>query len=365
MRLLNQRLTGPQIRQFRESLLDAFDRDRFDEMLLFQLDKRRQHIALAGNMETIVLHVIQRAEDESWTAELLQAARDTDPRNLALFAFAQQFGLVPATQALESTIRATNPLFDPVPWYERLADLLPRVCRIEVQSGWPPKYGTGFLVGSDMVMTNYHVMENVILGSVPRKQVVLRFDHRVVEDGAVVNPGVEYRLAEADWLIDRSRYSDLDLHPIPGAVPSSEELDYALLRIDGQPGNDPIGRRIVQDTEAPVRGWILMPVDTYSFEVNSPLVILQHPQGAPLKIGFETQSVVGLNDNMTRVRHRTNTEKGSSGSPCFDLGWNLVALHHLGDPNFAPGYTPEHNQCVPMSAIIALLESRHKRDLLV
>jgi V8-like Glu-specific endopeptidase len=70
--------------------------------------------------------------------------------------------------------------------------------------------------------------------------------------------------------------------------------------------------------------------------------------------------VIGLKGT-TRVRYRTNTEGGSSGSPCFDADWNLIALHHLGDPNFS---TPTYNQGIPFTAIVDLLEKREKKHLL-
>ena len=48
----------------------------------------------------------------------------------------------------------------------------------------------------------------------------------------------------------------------------------------------------------------------------------------------ECFSLLSSNANNTRVRYRTNTEEGSSGAPCFDKDWELVALHHSGDPNY-------------------------------
>jgi V8-like Glu-specific endopeptidase len=73
---------------------------------------------------------------------------------------------------------------------------------------------------------------------------------------------------------------------------------------------------------------------------------------------------VGVNHTGTRVRYRTNTEAGSSGSPCFDINWNLIALHHLGDPNYDQLHKPEYNQGIPISAIVQLLEHRGIRDQL-
>ena len=48
----------------------------------------------------------------------------------------------------------------------------------------------------------------------------------------------------------------------------------------------------------------------------------------PLKLAPDTEAVLSVNANGTRVRYANNTEPGSSGSPVFDINWNLVALHH-------------------------------------
>jgi hypothetical protein len=65
-----------------------------------------------------------------------------------------------------------------------------------------------------------------------------------------------------------------------------------------------------------------------------------------------------MNKSGTRVRYRTNTVRGSSGSPCFTPVFDVVALHHTGDPNFAAGHAPGYNQGVPMHLIAAHLKER-------
>jgi V8-like Glu-specific endopeptidase len=60
--------------------------------------------------------------------------------------------------------------------------------------------------------------------------------------------------------------------------------------------------------------------------------------------------MIGLNISETRVRYRTNTQPGSSGSPCFDQDWNLVALHQGNPPHHL---RPLSNQGIPLSAIAA------------
>src|SRR5262249_48368662 len=60
--------------------------------------------------------------------------------------------------------------------------------------------------------------------------------------------------------------------------------------------------------------------------------------------------------NRTRVRYTTNTEMGSSGSPCFDAEWGLLALHHSGDTNYKR--SAEWNEGVPIDAIVRQVNAR-------
>ena len=51
----------------------------------------------------------------------------------------------------------------------------------------------------------------------------------------------------------------------------------------------------------------------------------------------------------------TNTERGSSGSPCFTPGWVLTALHHSGDPDFDAGHEAAYNEGVPIGGIVEMM----------
>jgi hypothetical protein len=362
-RLLNKRLTGRQHAALEKALIDAFDPQRLEKMLLQNLNRRLYLITLGGNFEKVVFDVIERAEMESWTAELLLGARTFDPNNLDLFAFAQQFGLTstpPDGKAndLERTIRKANPMLDPTPWGKKLGLLENQICCIEIQ-GKPA--GTGFLLGPSVVMTNYHVVERVIEGGVAPKQVKLRFDFRATSDNMPINPGQTYNLAE---VLDSSKYSPVDTQPDTGAVPEPNQLDYALLKVDGAPGDDPASMKDMSEPAGPPRGWIKFSETDYDFESAPALFILQHPEGRPLKLALDTESVFKVNSNQTRVRYHTNTEPGSSGSPCFNANWELVALHHSGDPNYKDLKKAEYNQGIPFAAITALMDERGTKQWL-
>jgi effector-associated domain 1 (EAD1)-containing protein/trypsin-like peptidase len=354
-------LKGPQRVKLSTALGSAFTVQRLREALDFKLEKRLEDISLGGDYAQIRFEVIQAAEAQGWTAELVVAAREDNPGNAPLLAFAEEVGLASSTPRLERILREESTYFDVEAFRTRLGEIETRVCRIEVPTAQGSLFGTGFLAGPSVVMTNHHVLEPVIRndGTANPEQVTFLFDHKVL-DGTVVNPGTSFGLAQHAWLVDHSPISPLDLRPEPkGGSPQPDELDYALVQLAGEPGEQPVGKG---DARAPPRGWLTVPLGPFDFVADCPLIIVQHPNCRPLKLALEMNGVIGLNANGTRVKHRVNTEGGSSGSPCFDSRLELVGVHHGGDPNFDLTHSPEYNEAIPLAPILALLEQRGKRD---
>jgi len=363
-------LTGPQMRKLSEALRAAYpDPVRLDEVLLYTLDINRNNLTLQTNYPARVLDILVDAKARNWTDKLITAARQGNPENPELLAFAQEAGLAtriatidnvaatsqPTTAALEKTIRKANPFLDVVKFRTMLGQMEGRVCKIEIEGNGS---GTGFLVGSDVVITNYHVMETVIKGDIPASKVILRFDYKRLANDAL-GKGTEHRLAQ-DWRIHDSPYSAIDLSDPTSGQQEKDHLDYSVLRLDSRAAEEPVGGAANPDAKAPARGYVPKPSVVHDFVKAPALFILQHPDGEPLKLALDTESVIAVSANGARVRYRTNTEPGSSGSPCFDFNWNLVALHHLGDPN----WNAQYNQGIPFTSIVALLESAGKADAL-
>ena len=353
----DERLQGKQIQDFRDALLDAFfSKATFRDFLLFQLNKRIEHITDGKNLSIDITSVIERADEEAWGSRIIQAARIWRPYNLALLVFSQQFGLAPTFASLnvfESKVRPYLIDLDVVQWRTRLSELEAQICYIEIAGSRANESGTGFLVGPDMVMTCFHVMEKVIRQEIARENVTLRFDYKALADGRTINAGTEYHLTTHNWNINHSEYSSLDYLPhIGNAIPSPDELDYVLLKIDGEPGNShPFGNDN-KDTQAQKRGWIHIPPQPILPTPNMALLILHHPDGERLKFTIDTNVVLNVNANQTRVRYQTNTAHGSSGAPCFTLDWQLVALHHTGDPSTtSTHHQANFNQGIPFLAI--------------
>ena len=329
--------------------------------MTYKLDKRLDDYALGGDYKEIVFELIMAAEAEGWTAELIQGARESNPGNAALQALAQEVALASTTSTLERTIKERSPYLDVEIFRTRLGQIETQVCRIEIPTPKGTVFGTGFLLGPDVVITNHHVMDIVISGKARPEAAIFRFDYKRLS-GDVISEGAVYKLATADWLVDSSPPSDVDSkrEPKPG-VPKPDELDYAIVRLQGSPGSTPAGQK--PDPKDPPRGWISVE-KTASAAPASPLLIMQHPDAAPLKLALDMSGVIGPNTNGTRLKYTVNTEGGSSGAPCFNAEWDLVALHHSGDPNFDSDHKPEYNEGIPIEAILNLLVARGKRDVI-
>ncbi len=365
-------LNGTQYEALVDALVAAFQNEAALAMMLkFRLDKTLAAIVAPGSLTDQAFYLVQASEAEGWTGDLVSAARRSRPRNPQLLALAESIQLptsqVPRERELERIIKETNRFHDIAEWRERMAAIELQVCRVVVRSNKGEMFGTGFLVGPDVVLTNHHVVEAVILGekgeatlkgrtALPT-DVECQFDFKKV--AGYLNKGVGVGLAAA-WLIDSSPISPVDRLVDPGAAqPDPSHLDYALLRLLRAVGKEPVkgeGEKAERDAEP--RGWIQVPRGAAEFEPETPIFIVQHPDGAPLVFALDTTGLIGLNGNGTRVRYRTNTLGGSSGSPCFDQDWRLVALHHTGDPNFDPLQKPSYNEGIPVSAIRASLKAR-------
>ncbi len=356
-RQLSALFADPRIALWRAGLPEADNRKgRVDLLISYLIGKR----TTAGESALVLL---------LWVLAEKYDPADERHDNLLTLASELAYGvrvILPPNSStnpeLERTIRESNGMIDILPWMAMLANRMRCICRITLTHGGTTAYGTGFLLTPDIVITNYHVVERVITRKAPPSSVSLLFDYHLRDDGVTPHVGTRYTLATDDWLIDWSPSSPLDLTAHEGTATAPDQLDYALLRVAGAPGNE-----LVQDragaTSTP-RGWIALPSEVYPFAAHTPLLIVQHPDGKELKLAMDTDAIIGMNRNGTRVRYRTNTEPGSSGAPCFDANWNLVALHHAGDPNYAAMHQPGYNQGIPFSAILSLLQARGKLALL-
>ncbi len=336
-------MRGDQWEKLSDALRDAFRRpNRFEEFVTYRFSKNLYDITIADDLKELAYDLISEADRQGWLKTLILGALQSNPGNKKLIAFSQEFFAdnwdfldtslpteLSERGSRERIIRETNSFLDVDKWLVNLSRIQAQVCRIEFPKA--TAQGTGFLIAPNVVITNYHVMEAVINQNVNYNNVVLRFDYKKLEGGNFSN-STEYHLTK-DWLVDQSPYTD-------NPLPTIDQLDYTLLKVDGNPGNSILGERGSSE-----RGWIELPTKKYEFSPKTPLSILQHPNGQPLKLAFDTDAIIGVNENHTIVKYKTNTEPGSSGSPCFNIDWELVALHHKGIERQYNGGTPFSTIC--------------------
>lgn len=319
-------MNGEEQRMLFDALLAAFpDVAALRRMVRFGLDQNLDAIANTSTLSTAVFELLRWAESTNRIRQLVLVARNSNPDNTALRMVAEDLHLAPASGELESIVINSVGFTGVETWRERMSRCELTVCRVEMPSGTELRSGTGCLISPDIVITNHHVVKHAIAGTFRSDDVLFRFDYKMDMSGTTVQPGEKYRLA-ADWLI----YSSPD-----------EELDFALLRVEGSPGQ----MGVAGQPDAPNRGWLTP--QSYIFTEGEPLLIIQHPMGKPLEIS--AGAFRRSKSHPERIVHSVSTLGGSSGSPCFTSDWRLVALHNGG--------SAKGNEAVPFSAILSELTS--------
>ncbi len=163
------------------------------------------------------------------------------------------------------------------------------VCRIVSPAG----LGSGFVMGSGMLVTNNHVLESAAQAGAA----TVEFNFEEDEAGRLC-PVTSYRLDAAEFATDR-------------------ELDCTVVRIaqaDVGIGISTWGRLTGETAKLP--------------EVGDHVTIIQHPNGGLKQIGLTANEVVNIFGN--RLHYMTDTLPGSSGSPVFNDDWQVIAIHRAG-----------------------------------
>jgi hypothetical protein len=359
-------MTGQQVKRLRDALTGAFTESKFEIFLLEELGKVLANLAPSSEPFTVrVFLVISEATNEDWAGDLIVAACRARPRNAALRDLAGELGLTRADDnaadpgraarggepagpqadrgGLERIILKSAGFEDAAVWHARMGALLRQVCRVEIPlADAGTATGTGFLVAPGLVLTNQHVVADLLAGRARPGDVRVRFDHARPPGDIVPSPGRLIGLA-GDWLAASRPPSEVDLMAHPGSLlPGPDELDFAFLRLaESQPER---GRARMA---RPGPG-------TPGLAAGDWLIILQYPAGAVLQQAAGQSR--GLNGNKTRLRYTVNTDRGSSGAPVLNGRLELVGLHHAGDPNFHPLHEPEFNAAVPVPAILDYLD---------
>lgn len=213
------------------------------------------------------------------------------------------------------------------------------VCRIKAPTDGGAWYGTGFLVGPRLLLTNHHVLASA--EEAGQAEAEFGYEHDL--DGVLQAP-VRFNLAPHEIF-----YSDLELDITFVAVTPLSDEGVPLARFGRLPLLPLSGKAVGGE-------WVS---------------IVQHPGGEPKQIAIQASQVIVLDppppgcDLDKFIHYSTDTEPGSSGSPVLNDQWQVLALHHKAVPAPRSPAAPDAplsfiaNEGVRVSAIFQQLE-RHR-----
>jgi V8-like Glu-specific endopeptidase len=204
----------------------------------------------------------------------------------------------------------------PIWFLNRGAELRRTVARIRVvTSDGVESFGTGFLIGPGVLITNRHVLDQSDLGKDSLLTIVnsavAEFDVEIVLERTATgqtrfasNKAVVYRLAPQLLLL----------------TDDWNKLDYVLVALESKSLD---GQHDISEY-----GFNRLAADMGKTVTGEPVFIIQHPNGESKKVSLLNNRMMIRNEDSGYLYYEADTEPGSSGSPVFNRQWEVVALHH-------------------------------------
>lgn len=180
--------------------------------------------------------------------------------------------------------------------------------------------GSGFLTPDNYLYTNYHVF---VTPSFERKHSFGQAATPEQLSQIIVNSTIEFGFEEKSSMRNNGNTYQLDVNDF--CYSHFRDLDYVRVKVK----NNPVGQ------------WQALSINADALLKKGDCVpIIQHPEGKIKQVALKSNHIKAFTDNNRKVFYATDTLKGSSGSPVFNLNWEVVALHHAGRKmeNGAGGY---------------------------
>jgi hypothetical protein len=217
--------------------------------------------------------------------------------------------------------------------------------QLMMPDGVNPSYGagTGWMIASDIILTNYHVLRNR-----PQAQTTQPSAADLMSQALGMKAHFFFDSDSAVGL-------KIDVKELI-AYQSDRSKDFALLRLAQSPKVDVLPL-FTEKFDLPE------PVHTPKGTVTKALAvnIIQHPDGGRKRLALRNNLVYKA--DYPKLHYFTDTLGGSSGSPVFDDAWRVVALHRAAVQTKAEfqgkilGYV---NEGIQLHAILADLAEMAK-----
>ncbi|QDU75049.1 hypothetical protein Pan97_20700 [Bremerella volcania] len=382
---MSQHYTGPQLGEIQKAINSAGSIVQIGHVLSYKLNDQLQNHDHGNGAADTLFNLLHNYNCNFDVDSIVLAMLEKAPNNKNLLDVAWKHNIVnrppgsqgkraPDDDSLQRLLDPKRGFTDPVEFYLRWGKLLSQVCRIEVPTSDGDVMGSGLLVGNETVITNYHVMHDVIneTRGAKRDKVRVLFDEHPKMVNRANFQGKKFSLVNNDsWLIDSSPYDEADLQ-LKTLTENcqierpSDHLDYALLRIDGSPGSQKILDHEVAGGED--RGYCPFPADpaaTFADDFDPQdawIHVFQYPNGESLQMDSNKPGVTGIDRNKTRIMHSVNALPGSSGAPLFNAKLELIGIHQAGAKDWPADKEMLYNQGIPIAAVRELLVSRNKLD---
>jgi V8-like Glu-specific endopeptidase len=180
----------------------------------------------------------------------------------------------------------------------RVARTIARIW-VNVSSGRPSAYGTGFMVSPQLLITNHHVLGDAATA----RSSLAEFDYQRRTDGTLIQS------------------TTFTLEPNVFFY-ANQDLDYAVVAVKVRSDN---GRSLADF------GYNLLSEEEGKAIAAQKANIIQHPAGEPKQVALRENQIVDVLPNF--LHYKSDTAPGSSGAAVYNDRWEIVALHHSGVPD--------------------------------
>jgi endonuclease G len=228
--------------------------------------------------------------------------------------------------------------YQPVAFLTEGARVSHTVAMVNVKLPHGLRVGSGFMISPDLFITNHHVIETL-------------------EQARDTTIDFNFELDPARRSVAPTRFA---LDPDRCFITAEEDdLDFTIVAI---------GARIEGNSDLATIGYCPLSDDDDKHAIGMPVNIVEHPEARPKCVVIRNNTLLYRGERT--LQYETDTDVGSSGSPVFNDAWDVVALHHWGQPFLermkadGTAIAPACNEGVRISRIVERLrQERNTAEL--